>query len=804
AEIRTRTARLETTRSGAPLGGISGWSELGPGNIGGRTRTLVIDHNNTDILYTGGVSGGLWKSVDAGASWTSLDDSMINLAISTIVMDPTNSDVLYAGTGEGVFTDGDGFPPGRGLGIYKSVDAGATWNILPATNNSMFHYVNKLAISPNDSDRLYAATRSGVWRSLNGGQDWSVVLANPTQTTGPASSNGCTVGCTDIELRSDTNPDTIWAAFGSFQSDGLFRSQDGGDTWVGYSVPTVQGRMELAIAPSDNDVMYISMAANGNGLPTGQLVQLYRTTDGGQTFTAQVDPFDQFGPWLLSNVLTVNGCIDYPTYSQGWYDNALAVDPVDPDIVWVGGIDLFRSDDGGVTWGQSAYYFMPTGNPKGIHADQHAVIFHPGYDGVSNQTMYVTNDGGVFRTDNARAATTDVGCPLNFPPGFEADIDWVNLNNGYGVTQFYHGAGAATTDLYVAGAQDNGTSGVFATNTPDNWQEMYGGDGGYVAIDPVDPDIIYAEIQFFPAMVKSTDGGQTFTDATNGITDSDGIFIVPFAMDPSDRFTLWTGGGRPWRTADGAAIWSVAGPQLFSFGGETSAIAIAPSDGNVVYFGSDAGTVARTTNGRDPVVTWTEAGLGSGISVGAWVSSIAVHPTIPTTAFLTYSNYGVPHVLKTTNGGATWIPSDTGLPDIPAHWIAFRPNNPTQMYVATELGVFASEDSGATWQPLSGVPNTIVESLDFPDNDRLVAFTYGRGAWLASFAPPPPACTGDVNGDDATNLSDFTILAANFGASGLPHGNGESRGVGDLNDDGAVNLADFTILAGDFGCSPST
>ncbi|MHC4428645.1 MAG: WD40/YVTN/BNR-like repeat-containing protein, partial [Planctomycetota bacterium] len=387
----------------------AGWTWLGPGNRGGRTRAFVIDPNDPDIMYAGGVAGGIWKSTDAGASWSVADDLLINLAVTSIAMEPNDTSVLYAGTGEGVLS---GRPGVRGLGIFKSVDAGASWTQLEGTvdvvPNSAFHYVNEVVISPHDSDRIYAATRTGVWRSLDAGQNWSVILSNPQYIATPPTTNGCPIGCTDLAIRTDMTPDVIFAAFGSFQRDGLYRSDDGGETWHEYPTGVEQGRMTVAFAPGDNDIIYLLMANNGATGQTGQLVDVFRSDDGGQSFTGRVDMDSLTGPWLLSNLILATGCLEGGTYSQGWYDNIIAVDPIDPDIVWVGGVDIFRSDDGGRNWGIPGYwifYQLDPPPPYYIHPDHHNIVFHPQYNGTTNQTMYVTNDGGLFRTTNARAAT---------------------------------------------------------------------------------------------------------------------------------------------------------------------------------------------------------------------------------------------------------------------------------------------------------------------------------------------------------------------------------------------------------------
>ena len=459
---REESIALRAGEDGATVaaGGILGWSSIGPGNLGGRTRALVIDPTNPQVMFAAGVAGGVWKSIDGGASWTPTDDQMLNLAVCALAMDPTDPNVLYAGTGEG-------YNPGsfvRGLGIFKTVDGGATWTQLASTVSPAvgqgFYWVNDIVISPNDHERVYAATRHGVWRSPDGGGSWTLVLANPTYVTGPAMSQGSSTGCTDLVVRSDRNPDALWAAFGSFDSDGLFRSDTGGDSWVRYSTPTYQGRMTIALAPSNNDVIYLAMADNG-GLSgqIGRIVTVFKATDG-VAFTSVLDQNHPFSPWLMSYASIATGCVaSSVNHSQGWYDNALAVDPMNSEIVWLGGIDLYRSDDGGQTFGMAGYWFFYMDDPPPptyLHPDQHAIVFHPQYDGVSNQTMFVTNDGGLFRTDNSRAATTQEDCPFGLNPGPPPDIAWQTLNHGYAVTQYYHGDAAPGMHLSSAARRTTG------------------------------------------------------------------------------------------------------------------------------------------------------------------------------------------------------------------------------------------------------------------------------------------------------------------------------------------------------------
>ncbi|MCK6455679.1 MAG: hypothetical protein L6Q92_04010 [Phycisphaerae bacterium] len=741
-EAADRAAR-GAVRGGPGPGGVYGWQPIGPGNVGGRTRAWVIDPTNPNIMYAAGVAGGIWKSTDGGATWNVLDDMMANLAVCALAMDWSNPQILYAGTGEGYFN----IDAVRGLGIFKSTDGGATWNFLtgtlsPGGNEGAFFRVNDIEISRNDPNRIYAATRYGVFRSDDAGGTWTQILRNLSfPGSGPTTNSGTNAGCMDIAIRPDQNPDVIFAAFGSFSPDGIYRSTDGGSSWTRLSTGlpgSQQGRIALAIAPSDPNTIYACVAENGTATgDTGRLVGVYRSTDGGNNWTQRVI-LTGVGKFLLSN--PIFGACFGQQFSQGWYDNVIAVDPLNRDIVWVGGIDLFRSDDGGQNWGVASYWWMPPDDPDAgdryVHADIHRILFHPNYNGTTNKTMYVGTDGGLFRTLDARAAVTADACPDVVED--LSDVRWQSLNNGYQVTQFYHGDSAVASTgsalangRFAGGTQDNGTNLVNSSSAPSDWREVLGGDGGYTLIDPNNPNIIYAESQFFGAIEKSVDGGQTFNFASNGLSDS-GLFIVPVAMDPVNSNVLWTGGRRPWRTTDGAANWQAVGG---NFSGMVSAIAIAATDGNVVYMGLNNGSVAVTSNALAPSPAWITYGTGAGLPSGGYASGVTVDPTNPDVGYVTYSTFGIGHVYRTTNRGANWTRRDgsgaTMIPDIPAHWLAIAPCDPNALYVGTDLGVFASGDAGATWIPANlGSANTVVESLDWLDKEHLVAFTHGRSAFV--------------------------------------------------------------------------
>jgi hypothetical protein len=695
------------------------WTQLGPGNIGGRTRALVINPTTPTTMYAGGVAGGVWRTTDGGASWTPLTDLIANIAVNSLAMDPANSNVLYAGTGEGYF-NGDAV---QGAGIFKTTDGGNTWASL--ANTVGFHFVNSIVISQNSSSRVYAGTESGVMRSTDAGVTWTNVL-NPNLQG----------GCLQLVMRTDTATDWMVASFGTFTKGALYTNVDAGGAgaWVAELSTADQGLTSLAIAPSNQGFIYAMTAHE----ITGEMLAVYRSTDGGGSWFPRVD---STSPTKLNRLLLTNpledslvecgrGSGDF-ILGQGWYDNVLAVDPVNFNRVWAGGIDLFRSDDGGANWGIASYWWK--GGPVFAHADQHAIVFQPGYNGTTNQTMFVANDGGIFKTTNAGGTTTTDICGNTV-----GTISWTNLDNNYGTAQFYYGVSFPDGTSYIGGTQDNGTIRGSDGTGISGWTTALGGDGGAVAVDPTNTNVIYGEFTGV-SIQKSTDGGAHFAPATTGINDGNFLFIAPFTMDPSNPQRLWTGGGALWRTTDGAATWTQASTGSFGFGAPAvSAIAVAPSNPNAVLAGMSNGTIKFSIAALSTTssTTWASTEPRTGYVAGVTIDP--VNANIAYAAYATFNqNPGDHHIYKSSDGGATWVGIDgsgvTGLPDVPAHCVTVDPHNSSRLYVGTDLGVFVSIDGGANWaRENTGFANVITESLTVNtvgQTSTLFAFTHGRGAW---------------------------------------------------------------------------
>lgn len=757
------------------LADLSTWQPLGPGNIGGRTRVLRFHPSNPNIMFVAGVAGGLWKTTNGGTSWQPLTDLGPNLAIVSMAIDANNPLRMWVGTGEGVF-NGDAV---RGAGIYISTNGGIDWNQLPSTNNADFYYVNDLIQSPNSPDVLYAATRSGTMRSMDGGTTWTKVI--------DASGSGADLfgGCFSLARIADVGPqDTILAACGTiglnaaasgYNNGAVFRNTDasGAGTWTSVLSPTNMGRTSLAVAPSNQQIMYALVAAGEQpgapaNVPDG-LLGVWRSIDGGATWSPKVQ---NTGTNANNNLLLSNPVEAWLTecgfagpgadifLNQGWYDNVIRVDPVNPDTVWVGGIDLWRSDDQGANWGNASYWWFPTPaedpiyGPHYSHADNHGIYFHPAYDGVNNKSMFVTSDGGIFLTQDATAAVGTVTAAdstnsicgqvdANLPA-----ITWTNLNNGYAVTQFYDGAVYPDGTTYFAGAQDNGTSRGNDSSGPNAWEKIFGGDGGYVAVDPTNTQTLYVETTSL-SMRKSIDGGASFGGATSGISGDSGLFITPFAMDQNNSNRLWTGGTKLWRTDNAAGTWVQAASDVLTGGRKFSAFAVGDGHPELLTTATNSGRIyvvtnATTRGAADPLPPFTIARSPGYVS---WLQFDPTQTSFDLTArtlIATITTFGGPHVYKSVNSGATWASIDgtagAALPDIPVNAVAIDPTTAgaQRIFIGTDIGVFVTTDGGLTWTRENiGFANTRVSNLVIQRGTGntmvLYAFTHGRGTYKTTF-----------------------------------------------------------------------
>lgn len=706
-DLRRRAQALLSRFLPLPLAaGISpgAWTWIGPGNIGGRVRTIAIHPTTTSTIFAGSVGGGIWKTVNGGASWAAVDDFMANLAVTSILFTPGNPSVMYAGTGEG-FSNQDSI---QGAGVFKSTDGGRTWNQLASTAGSDFAFVNRLAMS-TDGATLLAGTKTGLFRSPDGGVTFTNVLT-PTPST----------EVYDLHFLSGSSLNGV--ASGRYPQ--IYYTSDGGLTWTkSTGLPATSSRIELGVSVSSPATVYALVDASSG--------QLWKSTDGGVTFSFVSTPAH------LGN--------------QGWYDNAIWVAPDDPNRLVVGGQYLATTANGGATWTKLGYY-------QYIHPDHHAIVSDPNY-GVSNHTVYFGNDGGIYTA----ADVTTV-----FATGA-----FTSLNNNLGITQFYGIGGNQTSGKVIGGTQDNGTLLYTPSLGANGWTETYGGDGGFSAADPTDVNYLYGEYVYL-AIHRSTDGGASAAPIFDG--ENGANFISPFVLDPNDPNRLLGGGASLWRSNNARAPtptwWAIKSPS----GSPISAIAVTPYNADVIWVGHNNGSVYRTSNGTSRNPAWTR--VGADAVPGRMVTRITVDPTNINVVYVTLggfisSGYLTGNIWKTTDGGATWAAAAgsgvTALPALPVHSVAIHPSNAQYLYAATELGVFASSDAGATWSlPQDGPANVAVDDLIWMGT-TLVAATHGRGLFSIDVTPPAgvPQITSHPAGTSITvgHAGALSVTATGAGLS---------------------------------------
>jgi len=742
--VTTRGGSAPQPLSGPPISSNGNWQSLGPGNVGGRTRCIVINPLDTRIMYAGAATGGIFKTLD-GVNWTATG-LMMDLGIGSLMMDPTDPNTLYAGTGEDV----------QGIGIFKTTDAGATWNLLTNTSTSDFQSVSRMVCSPHNHLRVYAATNTGIWVTNDGGSTWAPLYDDPAGDS-----------CNDIRIRTDQTTDYILASFGSWAGYLYLNTDAGGSgTWTKVlsdegTAGSTLGLTTIDISASNQQYMYALAADPGHGW---NVHCFYQSTDGGHTWNIKVDNRSNvnngMSDWLLSYA---NDMCSNPATTgsgQGWYGNVIAADPRNPNVVWAGGVDQFRSDDGGTTWRLAGEW------TRDLHADQHAIVFSPAYDGVDNQTMFFGTDGGVFRTDNALGTPTSNYCTSS------SSIMFSFLNSGWLGTQFYNGTiypGGAT---YFGGAQDNGTSRGNDSTGVNGWSFIGGGDGGFVAVDPTNTNIMFEEYTGL-SISKSTDGGNNWSGATSGISEASGDFpfINVYVMDPNTPQNLWTGAQYLWRTTNEAGAWSQASAKL---NGTMSAIAVAPSNSNFVVAGDGSGYIYYNTAALSAGTGTTWASTRP--VAGGNVEGICFDPENTQTLFATYSNYDVTQVWKSTNGGATWSASQgsgsNAIPNSPCRTVLVDPLNSNRVFVGTDFGIFVSLDGGSTWAADTDFPAVATYTFQVdPSTYTLFAFTRGRGAYKIALS------SGGAGPTPTPTISPTPELGAGTGLCGQYYSNNNLTGT---------------------------
>jgi outer membrane protein assembly factor BamB len=749
----------------APTAGIgpdnTGWKSIGPGNIGGRIRSILIDPANPQKIYVGSVGGGVWITSDGGQSWQPGDDLMANLAVCCMAMHPTNSSTIYAGTGEG-FRNDDIADFIRGDGIFMTNDSWVWTQLASTKDNPDFRWVNGLTIN-NDATAILAGTKTGIFRSPDGGVSWSKVLS----------------GAVGNILFNPGDKTKVIA--GLLFGGGIRYSTTGGLSWNTSTKPAGSsgvGRSQVCYAAANPNIVYASVETSAGAS------EIWRSNDGGRTFAKR----NATSGGVPVNFLASDG------RNQGYYDNIIwAGDPTNSDFLIVGGVDLFKSTDGGNTLTQISDWRKAPPSP---HADHHAIVAAPGYNGTTNKSVYFGNDGSLYTTSDVTTAGTNA----------THTNGWRFLGSRLPITQFYSGVADPTTKTVIGGAQDNGTLRYTSAAGANNWNTVFGGDGGYVASDPTNTNNFFGEYVYL-GIFRNTDGGATsikseyisgqYWNGANWVwkpapysipdaqSSSTALFIAPMVLDPNDANRLLGGGRSLWLTTNPLAANSpTSGPTWTGIkspvgGALISAIAVAPGNSDIVLVGYDNGRIDKTTNATASMPTWTRIDT-NGIGASRLCTWLAIDANDNQRLYATFGGFQGNNVWTSPDGGTHWTNIAGGLPAAPVRCVTIHPQNSQWIYVGTEVGVFSSEDRGLNWSPANEGPTNCVIYQLFWLNNMLYCASHGRGMFSIDLTIQQQASlvvTADLNGNltafngqGGATVSTYRMAAGQITAAPLSDG----------------------------------
>jgi photosystem II stability/assembly factor-like uncharacterized protein len=671
-----------------PIAGTS-WHNLGPTNFAGRVSALAVDPTSSSVIYRGTAGGGLWKSTDGGTTWTPLTDSLGNLSIGAVAVAPSNSQIIYVGTGEGAL----GIDGIDGIGFIKSADGGQSWTLPTSVLAPKFF---ALSVHPTNPDEILAATSNGIQKSMDGGATWTTKLSQFAGTElvrVPGSPLRILASVWDIR-----SANASWKGF-------LFRSTDGGDTWAkigGAGMAPFDdntGRLAVAIAPTNHSKIY-ALAASASGDvkdcqvdPVDQ-VGFYRSIDGGSTWAFRSNPVTGSCP-VSSN----DPGFDSILAGQGWYANSLRISKTSSNVVYAGGLDLWKSSNGAASWTKKSHWDRDPSDSHYVHADIHALVW-------AGTRLLIGDDGGMSRTS-------------------DSGVSFTGMNEGVVTRQYYSvGVSATNRDLVIGGAQDNGTN--IRNDATTTYQEVIGGDGFAVAVNSSNAQILYGTV-YSSRIFRSQDGGATFDEITPNFSQSENTpFISPLTMDPNNSSVLYTGSNFLWKTTDGGSTWHKTSSTDLGDGsgrGYLTKIAVARSDSNHILTATGSGTISKSLNGGS---SWTKL---SGLPDN-YAAHVEFDPTNANTFYVSFATTDpTGRLFKTTDGGASFTKIDSGLPRFPVHVLRVDPGGATTLYAGTDVGLYRSTDGGGSWMRFgTDLPAVSIWDIAIlPEGSMMRIATHGRG-----------------------------------------------------------------------------
>lgn len=686
------------------------WEFVGPTNIGGRITDIEMPLGQSDVIYIGAATGGIFKTEDAGGSWDQLFEGIPTISIGDIVIDPNNSDVVYAGTGE---ANSSSFSF-LGSGVYKSEDAGETWNFSGLENSA---YIARMIVDHSNSQRVFAAASGnlfspsedrGIYRSEDGGANWEQVLF-VTDTT----------AAIDL-VQNPENPEILYAGFWertrgftvrrSFGvTTGIYRTTDGGDNWeeLTEGLPHElldKGRVGITISESNPNVLYATY-----DMPD-QEVWAFKTEDGGDN-------------WTRLNDGSLNGMGS----SFGWYFGQVRVHPEDEDVVFALGQVMYRTTNSGSSWTNV--------DNSGVHVDHHAMFFDQELDRV-----YLGNDGGLYYSDNLGA-------------------NWHKINN-LPITQFYaYDVSETNQNFQVGGTQDNNSIRTVDGDSPDTWEAILGGDGMYNRINQQNNDIAWAEYQYgeLYRSYNAQEDNPYYDYVAYNMSEDRKNWSAPLELAPGQNEIAYFGTHRVWRTTNNGDSWTAVSPDLTQ-GGDNyyhslTCLAVSSVNASLVMSGSADGRVNISANGG---FSWSD--ISEGLP-DRWITDVYFDHQNENTVYATVSGFrwdeALPHVYKSIDLGETWESISGNLPELPVNQMVIDYEDSNEIIVGTDAGIYMTIDGGENWESITGnLPMVPVVSFKLiPETKDLYAATYGISTYKINL--------NDVNvgvQNIANSNNDFSLL----------------------------------------------
>jgi gliding motility-associated-like protein len=709
------------------------WASAGPStspggyNGIGRINCIAFHPTNPNIFWVGTPAGGIWKTTDGGSSWQNspYEFQYQSLGVSDIAVNPINPNIIYIATGDGDLGSlssltGGAFGDTKSIGVLKSTDGGTTWSTTGMTwALTDAKTIRRLIINPVNPSILIAATSDGIWRTTDAGLNWFRMSS--------------TVGYhfMDVEFKPN-DPSVLYASTFIYPNCtvNLFRSTNGGIDWVIRATIDSAYRANIAVTPAWPELVDVLVAQCDDGVGSLSndrgLRGLWFSSNSGGSFDKYYSPLPSQGGCGTAGIINNTGGNLLSSYGpvrcggQGEYDLAYAINPNNSNEKWIGGVNSWKSVDGGTSWTLKNHWLEGLYSVDTVHADKHFIAYHP----LLPNVVYECNDGGLYKT-------TDGG------------TTWQDLTNGIVSSQIYRiGVAQTQSSGVITGLQDNGSKEL----NNNNWFERTGGDGMSCAIDQSDPSIQYTSTQNGGSLNRTTDGWITNQNRAPSINlllpneqkdgNPTGAWVTPFSIDASNPQTIYTAYKRLYRSNSrgNAGTWQPISPVLTS--DHIRHISVAPSNSSVIYVAS-LDSLYRTL---DAGATWSNIAIISSNTTFSNFTGIAVSPTDPLTLYVTVGGYTSNiKVFKSVNSGASWSNISGSLPNVPVNCITYQNGTNEALYIGTDVGVFYRNPALGDWIPYQqGLPHVVVTDLEISYFDnKLWAGTFGRGLWKSDLYIPP-------------------------------------------------------------------